>query len=422
MGLFDAFFKKNRNVQGTGLKTFTESAPVFTSWGGETYEQELTRSAISAFADACSKLKPEYVGGPEPSVERMVASDPNPLMTWPVFLKRVGALYQSQPTMFIVPTFAPDGVTKRGLMPLLPSSAELLDFRGEYWVRFHMQTGDVAALELENVCMLSRFQVRSDVFGEPDCIDSTMSLIHVQNQAQENALKSGGNIRFIGAVEGTMRADDLRKKREAFIEDNFRDNESGLMLYDNTIRDIKQVDHSSYVIPEDEMRRIQENVCTYYHTNMDILQSRYTEDVWGAWYEGSVEPFAVALSEGLSRLLLSPVQRAHGKRVSFSANRLEYASNASKRNMIRDMLDRGVFSINDAREILQLPPVEGGDVRVIRGEYVNAASVSTALPSKERQQGNGRAPRNVDESDSDPGGDDDIYGDSDEYGSKDEEK
>ena len=30
------------------------------------------------------------------------------------------------------------------------------------------------------------------------------------------------------------------------------------------------------------------------------------------------------------------------------------------------------MSINDVREIWNLPPVEGGDVRIIRGEYYNA--------------------------------------------------
>ena len=30
------------------------------------------------------------------------------------------------------------------------------------------------------------------------------------------------------------------------------------------------------------------------------------------------------------------------------------------------------MSINDVREIWNMPPVEGGDARIIRGEYYNA--------------------------------------------------
>ena len=43
-----------------------------------------------------------------------------------------------------------------------------------------------------------------------------------------------------------------------------------------------------------------------------------------------------------------------------------------------NQVDRGILSLNEAREMLQLPPVEGGDKRVIRGEYVNV----DALPNR----------------------------------------
>ena len=46
-----------------------------------------------------------------------------------------------------------------------------------------------------------------------------------------------------------------------------------------------------------------------------------------------------------------------------------YMSNNDKLQVSSQLLDRGVMSINDIREIWNLPPVEGGDVRIIRGEY-----------------------------------------------------
>ena len=36
------------------------------------------------------------------------------------------------------------------------------------------------------------------------------------------------------------------------------------------------------------------------------------------------------------------------------------------------MLDRGVMSINEIRELWNLTPVDGGDRRIIRGEYYDA--------------------------------------------------
>ena len=67
MGLLENIFGKKQastppQQSAPFYKTITESAPIFTSFNGAIYEQELTRAAIERFAQACSKLKPECVG------------------------------------------------------------------------------------------------------------------------------------------------------------------------------------------------------------------------------------------------------------------------------------------------------------------------------------------------------------------------
>lgn len=419
MGLIEKIFGKRNTTdgaargEGTRWRTFTEWGPVFTSYDGKVYQQELTRAAIERFATACSKLKPERTGDAVEHVTRLVGGFPNDTMTWPAFLKRVAAIYDADGTVVIVPTYARDMETVTGLWPLRFETAEVVEWHGAPWIRFTYATGTTSAIELDRVCILNKFQIESDVFGEPNCLDSTLQLIHAQDEAQRNAISSGAKIRFIGALNGMVREEDMKKKRERFMEDNFRvDNNGGLLVYDNTFNDVRQVEPQSYVISDEEMARIASNVCNYFGISEDVLQNKYSEDVYGAWYESKVEPFAVALGEGITRMFFTPIQVRHGNRFSLSSNRLEYASNASKRNMIRDMLDRGVMSINEAREILQMGPVPDGDVRVIRGEYVNAAAVSGFVGVS----GGGRLPMNTYEKDFDLGGDDDIYNDSDAYG------
>jgi hypothetical protein len=77
---------------------------------------------------------------------------------------------------------------------------------------------------------------------------------------------------------------------------------------------------------------------------------------------------------------------------------------------VRDMIDRGVMTVNEGREILQLPPVPGGDVLIARGEYKNADGSSTLLSGS------------VKEKDFDLGGDDDIYNDTDGRGEEDKDE
>ena len=65
-------------------------------------------------------------------------------------------------------------------------------------------------------------------------------------------------------------------------------------------------------------------------------------------------------------------ERTRGNGIMLTSNRLQYLSNADKLQVSTQLVDRGIMSRNDAREIWNLPPVEGGDELVIRGEYYNA--------------------------------------------------
>ena len=386
MGLRDIIFGR-REPDGlrhiaSAFKSLTEYSPVFTSFEGGVYELELTRSAIHAFATACSKLKPEVSGTAEPRMRRAMLTSPNGMMTWPRFLYRLATILECDTTAYVVPEMSPDG-SFTGLWPLKCEFAEVVEYRGVPWIRFRFASGDVAAIELENVCIVTKFQYESDFFGSGNVLSSTMRVIDAQSQAQVEAIKSSAKLRFIGALTGQVHEDDMRKKRDRFSEQNLSErNRSGLMLYDQTFQKIEQIKPYNYTVPADEMERIERSVYTYFGINEDILQNRFEEDHWNAYYEGKVEPFAIQLGDGLSHMLFTQRQRARNS-VMFSSNRMQYATSASKRNMIRDMLDRGVFSINEARSILQMPPVDEGDRRVIRGEYVDAAMLSSPKADKD---------------------------------------
>jgi hypothetical protein len=110
--------------------------------------------------------------------------------------------------------------------------------------------------------------------------------------------------------------------------------------------------------------------------NEDILQNKAYGDAWSAFYEGCVEEFAIKFSEGLTKAMFSERERANGAEVMLTANRLQYMSNKDKMAFTNDGLDRGMLSVNEAREVWNLAPVEGGDVRTIRGEYKNADNLN----------------------------------------------
>ena len=126
------------------------------------------------------------------------------------------------------------------------------------------------------------------------------------------------------------------------------------------------------MVDADQMKQIKDNVFEYFGMNEDVLTNKAFGDSWSAFYEGAIEPFAIQFSEVMTKMLFTFREQSQGNLVMATANRLQYMSNTDKLNVSAQLLDRGILSINDVRDIWNLPPVEGGDSRIIRGEYYNA--------------------------------------------------
>ena len=119
-----------------------------------------------------------------------------------------------------------------------------------------------------------------------------------------------------------LKPEDIKKERKRFTEDNLSaDNDSGMIIYDNKFSELKQVESKPYTPNALQMQHIQENVCTHFGTNMDILQNKFDENTWNAYYEGKIEPFAIQLSLVMTNMTFTKREIAQGNAIVFSANR-----------------------------------------------------------------------------------------------------
>ena len=378
MGLFDFFLKDRPKVKENQpiqeFKMFNGYAPKFTSFGGDIYESELIRAAVNARATHISKLKFEVRGSARPALQNKLMKAPNQLQTWSQFLYRVSTILDVHNTAFIVPVYDKYGEPS-GIFCPLPANVVIKQYGETPYLVYEFGFGEKAAIEMEYCGILTKYQYKSDFFGETNhSLLPTMDLIHIQNQGIQEAVKSSATYRFYAQVNNFSKADDLAKERQRFSEENFSKDAKagGLLLFPNTYTNINQVKSAPYTVAADEMKLIEQNVYQYFMVNEDVLQNKAFGDAWSAFYEGAIEPFAVQFSEVMTKMLFTLREQSQGNIVMLTANRLQYMTNADKLNVSSQLVDRGVISINDAREIWNLPPVEDGDVRVIRGEYWDA--------------------------------------------------
>ena len=375
MGLFTDIFRPNKEQQKAAssavFKTLTAYKPVFHTWQGSIYESELIRSAIFAKARHISKLKFDSVGSAKPGLQAKLKQGPNQWQTWPQFLSRTSTILDIHNTCFIVPV-KDKSLTTTGYYTVLPENCEVVDYKDEPWLRYKFTRGQVAAVRMSDCVLLVQHQYKRDFFGETNyALEPTIKMIDLNTQGIEEAIKNGATFRFWAKANNFNMDADLKKEANRFGQLAFNNDSDGMLLFPNTYTDIHQYENKPYTVDADEMKQIQTNVYNYFGVNEDVLQNKAYGDSWSAFYEGCVEVFAIALSDGLTKAMYTERERAAGNEVIFTSNRLQYMSNADKLQVAAQLTDRGIFSINEAREIFNLAPVEGGDIRTIRGEYKN---------------------------------------------------
>ena len=347
------FHGKELKAIGNYFKMLNGYSPIFTSFSGGVYEMDLTRTAVNNFATHCSKLKPEIEGSALKTLEKTLQHKPNYFMDTTKFIKRLATYVAVEHTAFIIPIEDEYG-RLCGWYPLRAERCEVIECEGQLYLRYLFANGSYGAIEFERVGIMTDFEYKDDLFGEDNStLAPTMQLIHTQNEGIINAVKNSANIRFLAKVANMLKPEDIKKERKRFTEDNLSaDNDSGMIIYDNKFSDLKQVESKPYTPNALQMQHIQENVCTHFGTNMDILQNKFDENTWNAYYEGKIEPFAIQLSLVMTNMSFTERERACGNAIFFSANRLQYASNATKLSVSTQLFDRALLNRNGVKDDL----------------------------------------------------------------------
>ena len=347
--------------------------PAFYNWNGSIYESDLIRAALDAHGRHAAKLSVNIAGEAQKTLKNRLMIEPNDFQTWGQFLYRSAVILYCRNTAFIVPQIGDYGETT-GVVEIAPDSWEVVEYQGKPYVRFTFGNMKKAAVELEKLGILTRFQYKNELFGENnEALKATLDLIKMQRQGITEGIKNGASYRFMAQSDNWSTDKDLANEMERFNSYTFQNlkTSGGTILFPNTYKNIQQIKQESYKIDADQMKVIDTNVFNYFGVNEKILQNSAFGDEWLAFYEGAVEWLAIQLSEVMTRMLYSERERQFGNRIWFSSNRLQYMSNADKMNAISQMADRGLMTRNELREILNLTPLPEpfGSQIPARGEY-----------------------------------------------------
>ena len=376
MGLIDRLFGRPKSSGGgmadTSFETITAYQPRFTSWGGQIYESELVRAAVDARARHVCKLQYSIQGTARQKLATVTKTAPNPWYTWAQFLERCSNIYDVQNNLFIVPVLDNAGDVS-GFFPVLPSSCEVVQHGSVPYLKYLFLNGERRAMELSRCAIVTKHQLNDDFFGEKNtALDGTMRLVTMVNQGIMEGVKNSATYRFMAQIVGKTFDEDIRKERKRFDENNFASGDGGgLLLFGSQFANIQQLKQEGYKVDADQQKLIRENVCNYFGVSEKVIRNEAAGDELDAFFNGSIEPFAIKLSEALTRMVFTERERNGGNAIMFTANRLQYMNVTAKISMAKELGDRGVLMIDEIRELFNYGPLPdgAGQHAPIRGEY-----------------------------------------------------
>lgn len=369
------------NSGGTGatknvFRMINTSGEHYFSWNGRLYESDIVRACIRPKVKAIGKLVGKHIrDDPETGIKvnpdaniRFLLEEPNPYMTGQQMQEKVANQLCLNNNAFILIVRDENGKPMQLYpVPCVTVEAKYND-HGELYLKFQYLNGKSGIFKYTDIIHLRQDYNDSDIFGESPApaLRSMMELICTMDQGIVKAIKNSGVIRWLLQFTQSMRDEDIKANVKKFV-DNYLSVETdsfGAAGVDAKAT-VTRVEPKDYVPNAAQTDRSIERIYSFFNTNKKIVQSDYTEDEWIAYYEAEIEPVVFQMHQTYTIGLFSRKERGFGNRIVFEANNLHCASMQTKLGFL-GAIDRGAMLINEWRDIMNMAPIEGGDVPIRR--------------------------------------------------------
>ena len=380
--LFSMIFGNDKTtiepVSSEQLELVEGNKAVFTQYKGDFYNDPDVLACVDAIARNGAKMHPRHIRNyfskeenreklenVKGNLYRILAKQPNEVQNAYKFYYQVLTNLELYNNAFIYMQ-RDENLKITGLYPLNFNEIKLYEYQGEVWVKFVFGRSKARFVNYKDCLHLTRFVSEDGLFGGSTLpIRKVLDIKHILDEGIINAIKTTQSIKgVIKSTKAMLKPEDVKKMRDQFVNDfvNSRNNKSGIGGLDATT-DFTPVKIEPTTASDSQMKQIDNKVLSYFGVSEKIIQSNYSEDEWNAFYESVLEPIGLQMSLEFSNKIFTPTEKAFGNEILFESNRLQYASNKTKIELVR--YAGNIMTVNEQREVFNLAPVENGDVFMI---------------------------------------------------------
>lgn len=401
MGLLD-WLKGAKKRQPASLQyapTQNGFVPFYSEFGDNVYLSDIVVESIRCKANEMKKLKPRHIRTrndqesviTDSSVAR-VLRNPNPYMTTADFLEKITILLELNKNVFIYPEYY---ISKGGekiytaLYPLMPIDvAIMVDKSNQYFYRMDFNNGTQALFREGEIIHWRKDYGIDQYFGGNQL--GNRGLLKALDRYDKLCQSIAKAIEVSCSINGIMRvnsylSDKNTKKDQEQFKELLKNNESGI-LFTDLKSDYTHIPHDVKLVDAETLKFFYETITRANGVSVAILNGDYSKEQKEAFYEHALEGEIISLGQAMTKKMFSENELAFGNEIVLYPNDITFMSMSNKIEALKNGLPAGIFTKNEARELLGYPPIEGGDV-MPRGYNEIDNSQQKGVPNDE--EGNG---------------------------------
>ena len=391
MSIFSRLFGRNtvtRSSERQKILRYDIDQYKINKWDKKSVDLYLIRASIDALSRNIAKMELEAVmyTDRENSVKKVnrisdvarVLKHPNDYMTTYDFLYKVSAMYYASNNAFIWPEYK-DGQLV-ALWPINYENFQLFETeRGNLVAKFRLSYRNTYTIPYDDLIHLRNHFIGDDLIGSSNnALLPVCELMNTQNQGIIHGIQNSAIIRGILKSVNVIKEQDLKAARDRFVEDNLSaSNNGGVVVVDGKF-DYSPIESKPYIVDAETMAETKRMVFDYFGVNEGFITNKFTPEEYEAVYEGRIEPFAIMITQALTKGLYTAREIGFGNEVEANMSRVKYQPISAITSLIAATNQLGLFRKNEYREMLGYPPLsdeEGGNEIVISLNYTNTQNL-----------------------------------------------
>lgn len=365
--LFETIFGKKKTEKEWGsFQVLNGYDAFFTSFGKETYDSKVARTAIDRISTHAAKLTPKHIQNDvnhpiKGEINYILQNKPNPIMTTYDFIYKITSQLFTYNNAFVFIAKDSSGMIT-GFYPILSYEDKLLqDKSGRIYLKFKFYNGRTYTLPYEDLIHLRRFYNDDDFWGSNNrVLETDLETAHTSTEGIKNAIKLTNGLKGILNFTGAMlKQEDIKKNRDDFVRDFLKKpNQPGIAALD-TKATFQEINMKPITLDNEQLKMVNTNIYDYFGISEAIIRNDYTPEKWNAFFEGVIEPLSIMYGEAFTDAIFGERAIRDGHRIIFTTHRLQYASIDQKVRLLQTILPYGLVTKDTALELLDMHPIGG---------------------------------------------------------------